>query len=383
MTRKYLAFLILILSFLTSSSILITACTNSNPTGPLANYNPTPTPYSSTAYVSTLAGSAGVTGAINATGTAASFNLPTGVAVDSFGNIYVADQNNDLIRKITAGGVVTTLAGQAGVYVSTNATGTAASFNSPTGVAVDTAGNVYVADMANCLIRKITAGGIVSTLAGQPRVNGSTNATGTAASFYYPTGVAVDTAGNVYVADSGNNLIRKITSGGVVTTLAGSLSGGSTNGTGTAASFYNPTEVAVDSSGNVYVTDTYNYLIRKITPGGVVTTLAGGGSGVGTNGIGTAASFNQPFGVAVDTVGNIYVTDTLNNLIRKITSGGVVTTMAGEGSGFGVHGWPNPGSTNGMGPAASFNFPTGITVDSSGNVYIGDQNNNMIRKITP
>src|SRR5665213_3067444 len=329
MTRKYLAFLILILSFLTSSSILITACTNSNPTGPLANYNPTPTPYSSTAYVSTLAGSAGVTGAINATGTAASFNLPTGVAVDSFGNIYVADQNNDLIRKITAGGVVTTLAGQAGVYGSTNATGTAASFNSPTGVAVDTAGNVYVADMANCLIRKITAGGIVSTLAGQPRVNGSTNATGTAASFYYPTGVAVDTAGNVYVADSGNNLIRKITSGGVVTTLAGSLSGGSTNGTG------------------------------------------------------TAASFNQPFGVAVDTVGNIYVTDTLNNLIRKITSGGVVTTMAGEGSGFGVHGWPNPGSTNGMGPAASFNFPTGITVDSSGNVYIGDQNNNMIRKITP
>jgi secreted PhoX family phosphatase len=173
--------------------------------------------------------------------------------------------SNHLIRKITSGGVVTTLAGQAGVTGSTDGTGTAASFYYPTGVAVDTSGNIYVADNDNNLIRKITSGGVVTTLAGQAGVTGSTNGTGNAASFHSPQGIAVDTSGNVYVADAGNNLIRKITSGGVVTTFAGSGSPGSTNGTGTTSSFLCPTGVAIDASGNVYVADMGNDLIRKIT----------------------------------------------------------------------------------------------------------------------
>jgi len=177
------------------------------------------------------------------------FNDPCGVAVDSSGYVYVADTENSLIRKITSGRTVTTLAGQAGVTGATNATGPNASFNYPAGVAVDSSGNVYVADTDNSLIRKITSAGVVTTLAG---------------GFNYPLGVAVDFSGNVYVADSSNSLIRKITSVGIVTTLAGSGIPGATNGTGTAASFSYPEGVAVDSTGIVYVADNGNNLIRKI-----------------------------------------------------------------------------------------------------------------------
>jgi len=323
------------------------------------------------AVVTTLAGSAGVTGSTNESGTNASFSYPFGVAVDSSGNVYVADTNNDLIREITSGGIVTTFAGSAGVTGSTNATGTAASFNRPQGVAVDVSGNVYVADSGNNLIRKITSGGVVTTLAGSGSP-GSANATGTAASFNQPVGIAVDSSGNVYVGDSHSFLIRKVTSGGVVTTLAGSGSSGSANATGTAASFDNPFGVAVDSSGNVYVADNWNNLIRKITPGGVVTTLAGSGSPGSANRTGTAASFKTPNGIAVDSSGNVYVADFGNNLIREITSGGVVTTLAGSGS---------LGSANATGTAASFNGPAGIAVDASGHVYVGDSGNDLVREI--
>jgi len=209
--------------------------------------------------------------------------------VDGSGNVYVGDEVNHKIRKITSAGVVTTLAGS-GSSGSADGTGTLASFNNPYGVAVDLSGNVYVADKGNFLIRKITSGGVVTTLAGSGS-SGSANGTGTAASFNYPFGVAVDGSGNVYVGDYENHLIRKITSAGEVTTLAGSGSSGSANGTGTAASFSSPYDVAVDGSGNVYVADYYNHLIRKITSDGVVTTLAGSGSSGSANGTGTAASF--------------------------------------------------------------------------------------------
>jgi sugar lactone lactonase YvrE len=320
--------------------------------------------------VSTFAGS-GEEGRTDATGTAASFNRPFGVALDASGNVYVADSKNNKIRKITPAGVVSTFAGS-GEEGRTDATGTAASFNRPFGVALDASGNVYVADYINDKIRKITPAGEVSTFAGSG-YSGSTDGTGTAASFYSPTGVAVDASGNVYVADTSNNKIRKITPSGVVSTLAGSGAQGSTDGTGTAASFYRPVGAAVDAAGNVYVADTYNDKIRKITSAGVVSTFAGSGDFGSTDGTGTAASFKFPQGVAVDASGNVYVADTYNHKIRKITSAGVVSTLAGSGE---------VDSTDGTGTAASFNGPGGVALDAAGNVYVADRGNNKIRKIT-
>jgi sugar lactone lactonase YvrE len=196
--------------------------------------------------------------------------------VDGAGNAYVADTENHTIRKVTPGGTVTTLAGLGGSSGSADGTGSAARFYWPYGVAVDSAGNVYVADTWNYTIRKVTPGGVVTTLAGLAGTGGSTDGTGSAARFNYPSGVAVDSAGTVYVADRGNHTIRKVTPGGAVTTLAGLAdSYGSADGTGSAARFDSPRGVAVDSAGNVYVADYYNNTIRKVTPGGVVTTLAG------------------------------------------------------------------------------------------------------------
>jgi sugar lactone lactonase YvrE len=248
------------------------------------------------------------------------FKYPNGVAVDATGNVYIADESNHTIRKFTSGGVVTTLAGTAGSSGSTDGTGSAARFTSPTGVAVDATGNVYVADRANHSIRKITSGGVVTTLAGSTAGDtGSSDGTGSAARFYNPAGVAVDVDGTVYVAERGNHTIRKITFDGVVTTLAGTAgSSGSTDGTGSAARFYRPIGVAVDAADNVYVTDGSNHTIRKITSGGVVTTLAGtAGSSGSTDGIGSAAQFYEPAGVAVDAAGNLYVVEPFNYTIRK------------------------------------------------------------------
>jgi len=268
--------------------------------------------------------------------------------------------------------VVTTFAGSGPGH--NNGTGAAASFFSPGAVACDASGNIYVADSNNDLIRKITPAGVVSTMAGTVNVSGKTNATGTSASFSNPAGIAIDASGNVYVGDAGNNLVRKITTGDVVSTLAGSSLNGNANGTGTAASFRAPSGVAVDASGNVYVADYNNSMIRKITAGGVVTTIAGSGNIGTSDGTGTAASFNTPSGIVIDASGNLYIADTGNSLIRKITSAGVVTTIAGSVG--------NPGFTNGTGTAATFTNPAGITIDASGNLYIADSGNNVIRKIT-
>jgi hypothetical protein len=227
--------------------------------------------------VTTLAGLAGSAGSADGTGSAARFDQPKGVAVDSSGNVYVADSStvfvtdfgtyslgNNTIRKVTPSGVATTLAGLAGSYGSTDGIGSAARFNGAFGVAVDSGGNVYVADQGNNTIRKATAAGVVTTLAGQTGKDGSADGTGSAARFNMPLGVAVDMAGNTYVADTDNNTIRKITPGGVVTTLAGLAgSAGSADGTGSAARFNQPMCVAVDSAGNVYVADSGNNTIRK------------------------------------------------------------------------------------------------------------------------
>jgi streptogramin lyase len=327
--------------------------------------------------VTTLAGLAGSHGSADGTGSAARFFKPYGVAVDSAGNVYVADTDNHTIRKVTPGGVVTTLAGLAGSWGSADGPGSAARFQGPNGVAVDSAGNVYVGDTSNRTIRKVTPGGVVTTLAGVAGSSGSADGTGSAARFYSPCGVVVDSAGNVYVADAGNHTIRKVTPGGVVTTLAG-LAGsyGSADGTGSAARFYNPVGVAVDSTGNVYVADGYNRTIRKVTPGRVVTTLAGvAGSYGSADGTGSAARFYQPCGVAVDSAGNVYVADSCNGTIRKVTPARVVTTLAGLAESY--------GSADGTGSDARFRAPYGVAVDSAGNVYVGDYGNETIRKITP
>lgn len=320
-------------------------------------------------FTTTLAGS-GTFGAVNGVGTAASFNNPYGVATDISGNIYVADQGNNLIRKISSGGLVTTLAGS-GASGSADGTGTAATFYFPTGVAADASGNIYVADSYNHKIRKITPDGVVSTLAGSGSP-GAADGTGTAASFNYPNGVATDAAGNVYVADAQNNKIRKISAAGVVTTLAGSGTSGSADGTGTAATFNIPTGVATDASGNVYVADKNNYKIRMISSAGVVTTFAGTGTAGSADGTGTAASFNLPTGIATDALNNVYIADFGNQKIRKITPAAVVTTLSGSGA---------QGATDGTSTSATFYFPYGIATDVSGNVYVGDRNNHKIRKI--
>jgi sugar lactone lactonase YvrE len=322
-----------------------------------------------TIQVSTFAGS-GVAGSTDATGTAASFDSPRGVCADASGNIYVADLYNSNIRKISPAGVVTTFAGS-GAYGNTDATGTAASFRNPIGVCADASGNIYVADAGNRKIRKISPAGVVTTFAGSGAY-GNTDATGTAASFRSPIGVCADASGNIYVADADNNKIRKISPAGVVTTFAGSGAYGNTDATGTAASFYSPSGVCADASGNIYVADLYNRIIRKISPAGVVTTFAGSGAYGNTDSTGTAASFYFPSGVCADASGNIYVAEADDNKIRKISPAGVVTTFAGSG----LYGY-----TDATGTAASFRYPSGVCADAAGNIYVADAANSKIRKI--
>jgi sugar lactone lactonase YvrE len=240
---------------------------------------------------------------------------------------------------------------------------------------LDNSGNAYVADANNNRIRKISSSGVVSTVAGTGAANFA-DGTAATAKFFYPTGVAVDASSNLYVVDQTNHLIRKITPAGVVSTLAGTAWVlGSVDGTGPGASFNYPISIAVDTSGYVYVADTYNHLIRKITPAGVVSTLAGIGGISGANdGTGLTAKFNRPCGVAADNSGNLYVTDYDNHLIRKISSSGVVSTLAGR---VGVS-----GANDGMVGTATFNNPLGIALDTSGNLYVADYNGHLIRKIS-
>ena len=310
------------------------------------------------------------------TGSNARFYTPLGTAVDSSGNVFVSEGNTAsyTIRKVTSSGVVTTLAGTAGAQGSTDGTGAAARFNNPKGVATDGT-NVYVADTGNHTIRKIViSSGVVTTLAGTAGVSGSTDATGAAARFNSPTSVATDGT-NVYVADTFNHTIRKIViSSGVVTTLAGTAGvSGSTDATGAAARFNVPYGVAEDGT-NVYVADGF-YTVRQIViSSGVVTTLAGTYNTSGsTDDTGAAARFSGLRHLSDDGAGNLFVAD--NYVIRKIViATGVVTTFAGAAG--------QAGTTDATGAAARFNAPAGVTVDGSGNLYVGDASNHTIRKIT-
>jgi len=339
----------------------------------------------STPYTFALFAGSGSPGSSDGTGIGAQFNGPIGLALDSSGNLFVADRKNDTIRKVTSGGAVTTFVGSPGVIGTTDATGTDARFNQPSGIAVGSGGYVYVADTVNNLIRKISPSGVVTTLAGTANVSGSENGTGAAGLFNQPTGICIDSSGNLYVADFGNNLIREVTSAGVVTTFAGAAAtsvtsvdglaapAGHADGTGAAASFNQPSGMCIDSSGNLYVADSGNNTIRKITSGAVVTTIAGSpGASGSADGTGAAARFNSPRGVAVDSNGNVYVADAANSSVRRITPAGVVTTLAGDPGNF--------ANVEGTGAAAIFDSPAGIAVDSSGNLYVSEALGDVISK---
>jgi sugar lactone lactonase YvrE len=326
--------------------------------------------------VSTLAGQALSDGSADGTGSGVRFFCPSGVAVDNAGNFYVADTDNHTIRKVVAAtGTVTTLAGLAGVSGNADGTGSDARFQNPSGVAVDGAGNVYVADTLNHTLRKVTSAGVVSTLAGTPGSSGSTDGTGSAAQFQGPQGLTIDSAGNLYVADTNNHTIRQVVPAtGEVITIAG-LAGnsGSTDGLGGTARFNYPSDVTIDSAGNLYVADTDNDTIRAIQPSGLVSTLAGlAGNSGSADGTGSAARFDSPSAVAVDLSGNVYVADTGNFTIRKVVPAtGAASTLAGLAG--------TSGGTDGEGAAVRFFGPTGIAVDSHDNLYIADTNNHTIR----
>ena len=324
--------------------------------------------------VSTRAGQPGAGGNINGTGPAARFDHPADVAVDGAGNVYVADTDNHTIRVVTPAGVVTTMAGQGGISGHADGTGAAAQFNHPSGVAVDGAGNVYVADTDNDTIRKVTPAGAVTTLAGQAGTIGHADGNGTAATFSGPSGLAVENAGTLYVADSLNHTVRRITAAGAVSTIAG-LAGfsGTVDGVGSAARFYGPQGLALDGAGNLEVADTGNSTIRKIAIAtGVVTTVAGLAGNTGSiDGPASQARFHYPSSIASDAAGNLYVADTDNHTIREITPAGAVGTIAGIAG--------SSGTADGAGGDARFYFPTGIAVDNTGNVYVADTNNHTIR----
>jgi sugar lactone lactonase YvrE len=330
-----------------------------------------------------VAGSTTGAGSVDGTGAGAGLGVVNGIAVDAAGNAYVADSSNDTIRKVTPAGVVTTLAGSAGLFGSQDGNGASARFNNPKAVAVDAAGTLYVADTGNHTIRRIDANGGVTTIAGLAGSAGSADGQGATARFQSPQGIAVSSTGVIYVADTNNNLIRSVSAGGLVTTLAGSLPpgppgtpGGKVDGTGAQARFSNPKGLAVDGAGIVYVADTTNNAVRTLAPGAVVRTLSGyAGTPGHVDGPAATATFYAPAGVAVDAAGNVYVADTTNSVVRFISTSGVVSTVAGTALQF--------GSADGMGAAAIFRTPAGLGVEASGDVLVADTGNFTLRKIAP
>ena len=309
--------------------------------------------------VSTLAGS-GTGGLFNGTGTTAQFNNPTGIAIDGTGNIYIADTNNNCIRKITPSGSVSTLL---------------SGYSLPGGVAIDASGSVYISVSGSNRILKVTQIGnptITLYFAGSG-VAGFAEGNSTQALLNNPLGICLDSFGSLFIADSNNHRIRKTNSGSMwCGTLAG-FAQGFADGDTTTAQFNTPGGVAVDATGNVYVADKLNHRIRLITPNGIVTTIAGSGVAGFADGNGSAAQFNNPSGIAVDASGNVYVADKGNNRIRKISPNGIVTTIAGSGV---------AGYSDGFGINSKFNSPTSVIIDGSDNLFVTDSNNNRIRKIS-
>jgi len=320
----------------------------------------------------------------NGLATLAKLNYPTGTAVDNSGNLYIADSSNNRIRKVaTNGSIITTVAGTVIGYSGDSGAATSAKMDWPNGVAIDSSGNLYIADTSNHRIRKVDATSkIITTVAGtSTRGYSGDNGVATNAQLNYPTGMAVDSSGYLYIADSSNNRIRKVaTNGSIITTVAGTVIGYSgDSGAATSAKMDWPNGVAIDSSGNLYIADTSNNRIRKVTVSdGTISTVAGTSTGgySGDNGAATSAKLNQPYGVAVDSSGNLYIADTKNHRIRKVdATSKIITTVAGTSTG-GYSG------DNGAATSAKLNSPQGVAVDSSDNLYIADTYNHCIRKVS-
>ncbi|KAF2335430.1 T9SS type A sorting domain-containing protein [Flavobacterium ginsenosidimutans] len=305
--------------------------------------------------VTTIAGSS--RGFANASGLAAKFNQPDGICADSKGNLYVADWANYMIRKITPDGVVSTFAGS--TYGFSDGIGIEAKFREPRGICIDSNDNIYVTDPEDDKIRKITSDGTVSTYV----------------EIESPIGICIDSKGYLYVSDTNVSRINKVAPDGTISIFAGSDQG-LANGAGPEARFYNPFGMCMDSAGNLYVADTNNNNIRKITPDAVVTIFAGSPTGDtgSTNGVGTNAKFNYPYGIVIDENNILYVTDNGYNKIRKITPDGTVSNYAGSSFGF-------IGDSDGIGSDAEFYNPSGICILKSGVMYVADQGNHRIRKI--
>ncbi|HYA17706.1 MAG TPA: NHL repeat-containing protein [Bryobacteraceae bacterium] len=307
--------------------------------------------------------------------TSAQLNGPDGLVIDSLGNIYISDFNNAVVRMVSPSGTITTYAGTGTAgYFGDGGLATGAKLAGPLGLAVDSSRNLYIADGPNQAIRMVTPGGIISTVAGGRGGFSGDGGSATLAALNYPEAVAVDSSGNLYIADAANHRVREV-SGGVITTIAGNgLAGFSGDGgSATAAQLYLPKGLAFDSQGNLYISDSNNNRIRKVS-GGIITTLAGNGTQgySGDKGAATGAELNTPARITVDPSGNIYIADTGNNVVRRV-AGGIITTIAGTGTaGYGGDG----------GPAnlALLNAPSAVAVDSTGtNTYIADTNNNEVR----
>jgi hypothetical protein len=338
---------------------------------------------SSAQTVYTFAGN-GVTGYTDGSGspTAAEFNHPWGITLDSHGNLFISDHVNSAVRKISASGIISTDVGTTTTgYYGDGGPASAANLSRPAGIAVDAAGNLYIADAGDHRIRKVGTDGIITTIAGTG-VMGYSGDSGlaSAATFHNPTGITIDAANNLYVADSGNHAVRKITSAGIISTIAGiGLPGYAGDGApATAASMAGPMGVAFDQAGNLFITECVNNVIRKISPSGIISTFAGNNTAgfSGDDGPAIDAQFYGPNSIAFDKLGNMYISDEWNHRIRKINNAGIITTYAGMGG----------ASYNGDGgPAmyAQFFRPMGLAIDDSNNVYIADYINSVIRVVRP
>jgi len=325
--------------------------------------------------VTTVAGQVEIAGTTDGAAFDATFNNPHGIAIGQNGIVYVSDRFSHTIRKIELDGRVSTFAGNPGISGDQDGDRTVALFNEPWGLCVGPEGNIFVADTRNNLIRKITPEGMVTTIAGSGNY-GTSNGMGSSATFGNPTGIDVDAMGNIYVADHLTHIIRKIDPQGFVSTLAGRpYQMGDTDGQGDQAAFKRPYGLTIDNDGNILVADEWNHKIRKITPEGLVSTVAGTGEVGDQNGLALSAEFNYPWDMTVDSSGNIFVADGYNYLVRKITPGGQVSTYAGT---------PQvTGATDGEGSNATFSGATAIDFSPvTKELYVGDAYNHLIRKIT-